>query len=179
MKDVKKFEYPTRVTLGGVLNGLLQFKISTLFHSLMAVLLVTGLVIDLLGVFLGGWLAPIRSYVHGYIGVAFAVVFPIYLVNMLVRKKMRMLMTAVNYIDFVLYISLILSGIAIASINQPWVDLLPWLPNALNPLRQIAPALHTVITYVWLLVSIIFPGGFLHGIGTAYMVRIYRGKNKK
>ncbi len=178
MKNVKKFKYPAEVTSQVVLKGLLQSKISMIFHALMAVLLVTGLTIDLLGAFLGGWLAPIRSLVHGYIGAVFVIAFPIYLANTLVRKKMRMLMTTVNYIDFALYAVLIVSGIAIASANQPWVNLLPWL-SVLSPLRAIAPPLHVIITYVWLVISMVFPGGFLHGVATSYLVWIYRGKNKK
>jgi 2C-methyl-D-erythritol 2,4-cyclodiphosphate synthase len=51
-KDVKEFEYPSKVTLGGVLKGLWQTsKLDALFHSLMAILMVTGLAMDLLGFF--------------------------------------------------------------------------------------------------------------------------------
>jgi len=175
-KDVKEFEYPTRVTLTRALKGLWKEKISMLFHVLMAILLITGLAIDLLGVFLGGWLSSIRTVAHGYVGVALVIVFPIYLVKVIATRRMRMLMATVNYIDFALYALLILSGIAIASANQPWINTFPWLPSALGYFRQIAPTIHTVTTYAWLFISMLFPGGFLHGIATGYMILIYRGK---
>lgn len=175
-KNVKKLEYPTKVTLTQVLKGLWETsKTDTLFHCLMAILLITGLSIDLLGIFLGSWLLPIRRYIHGYLGTAFVIVFPIYLVKVIYVKKMRMLMTVVNYVDFVLYLILIISGIAIASVNQPWASTFPWLQSAFASF-QFAPMVHTVTTYVWLLISIIFPGGFLHGIATSYIIWVQRGK---
>jgi hypothetical protein len=175
-RDVKELEYPSKVTLGEVLKGLWQTsKLDVLFHGLMTLLLVTGLAIDLLGVFLGGLLFPIRRIAHGYIGVLFVVIYPIYLGKLLATRKTRMLMTATNYIDFVLYAILLLTGIAIASVNQPWVDLLPWLPSALGVLRLNAPAIHTVTTYGWLLISVLLPGGFLHGIATSYVIYL-RGR---
>ena len=177
-KDVKEFKYPPKVTKSGVLKGLWQTsKLDMFFHGLMAILLVTGLIMDLLGVFLGGLLAPIRQIAHGYIGVLFVIVYPIYLIKILITRKMRMLMTAVNYIDFLLYIILIVTGVTIASTNQIWVDTLPWLSSALNGLRQYAPAIHTLATYVWLLVSILLPGGFLHGIATVYLVSIQKERH--
>jgi hypothetical protein len=179
VKDVKEFEYPTKVTQTKALVGLWKTsKIGTIFHLLMAILLISGLVIDLLGVFLGGMLSPIRSVIHGYIGTVFVVVFPLYLIQVIVTKKIRMLLSAVNWINFVLYAVLILTGISIASVNQIWVDTLPWLSTALSGVRQIAPAIHAVVTYGWLLFSIIFPGGFLHGIATAYLIRIQKGKRE-
>jgi hypothetical protein len=87
-----------------------------------------------------------------------------------------MLMTAINWLDFVLYAVLIITGISIASINQPWIDILPWLPGALGFLSEYSSALHTIITYVWLLLSTIIPGGFLHGIATSYL--IHKGNNR-
>jgi hypothetical protein len=175
-KDVKVFEYPPKVTLSGVLKGLWQTsKLDMLFHSLMAILLITGLVIDLLGVFLGGALAPVRQILHGYIGTVFTVIYPFYLIKILVTRKMRMLMTGINYLDFLLYTVLIVTGVTIASTNQIWADNLPWLADGLSGLRQYAPAIHTVTTYVWLLVSTLLPGGFLHGIATTYLVSIRGG----
>ena len=81
-------------------------------------------------------------------------------------------MTGINYLDFLLYTVLIVTGVTIASANQIWVDTMPWLTEALSGLRQYAPAIHTVTTYVWLLVSTLLPGGFLHGIATAYLISI-------
>lgn len=172
-KDVKEFEYPPKVTLSGVLKGLWQTsKLDVLFHSLMAILLVTGLAIDLLGFFLGGALAPIRQILHGYLGVVFTIIYPFYLIKILVKRKMRMLMTGINYLDFLLYTVLIITGVTIASVNQIWLDNLPWLADALSGLRQYAPSIHTITTYVWLLISTLLPGGFLHGIATTYLVSI-------
>ncbi len=177
-KNVEKFEYPSKVTLTGVLKGLWRTsKIDSMFHSSMAILLVTGLLIDLVGVFLGGALAPIRQILHGYLGVLWVILVPIYLIKILATKKMRMLMTTINYVDFLLYLILLVTGITISSANQIWVDNLPWLTTALSALRPLAPAIHTVTTYLFLLVSILFPGGFLHGIATTYLAFMKKGNN--
>ena len=85
IKEVKEFEYPPKVTLTGVLNGLWQTsKLDLLFHSLMAILLITGLAIDLLGGFLGGALAPIRQILHGYLGAVFTIIYPFYLIKIMI-----------------------------------------------------------------------------------------------
>ena len=177
VKDVKEFKYPSKVTKLGVLKGWWQTsKISMLFHLLMAILLISGLVIDLLGFFLGGLLTPIRSIIHGYLGTALVIVLPIYFVQVIATRKTRMLMTASNYINFVLYALLILTGVTIASVNQIWVDTLPWLSSSLSDLRPYAPAIHTIATYAWLLFSALFPGGFLHGIAVSYLISIQKDK---
>ena len=177
VKDIKDFEYPTKVTTTKAIVGLWRSsKLSAIFHLLMAILLISGLIIDLLGPFLGGALSSVRSVVHGYIGTAFVVVFPVYLVKVIATRKTRMLMSPVNWINFVFYAVLILTGVSIASANQIWVDTLPWLSNALGGIRQLAPAIHTVITYAWLVFSIVLPGGFLHGIATAYLISIQKSK---
>jgi hypothetical protein len=81
-------------------------------------------------------------------------------------------MTGINYLDFLLYTVLIVTGVTIASVNQIWVDTLPWLVDTLSIFSQYAPVIHTVTTYIWLLVSTLLPGGFLHGIATLYLVSI-------
>jgi hypothetical protein len=174
-KNVKEFKYPSKVTSSGALKGWWQTaKVSMIFHLLMTILLVSGLVIDLLGVFLGGLLSPIRSIVHGYLGTALVIVLPIYFIQVIVTRKTRMLMTAANYVNFVLYFLLILTGITIASVNQVWVDTLPWLSTSLSGFSSYAPAIHTVSTYVWLLFSTFSPGGFLHGIAVSYLISIQK-----
>lgn len=177
-KDVKEFEYPPKVTTADCLKGLWQTsKLDMIFHSLMAILLITGLAIDLLGVFLGGALAPIRQILHGYIGTVFTIIYPFYLIKILATRKIRMLMTGINYLDFLLYTVLIITGVTIASTNQIWMDNLPWLAEALSGLRQYAPAIHTTLTYVWLLISTLLPGGFLHGIASTYLHSIRGGRD--
>lgn len=177
VKEVKELEYPTKVTLGIVLKGLWQTsKLDVIFHSLMAILLISGLLIDLLGVVLGGSLYSIRQIAHGYVGTLFVIIYPIYLIKILVTKKTRILMTAINYIDFILYAILILTGVAVASANQVWTDLLPWLAPALSSIREHSPAIHTIVTYLWLLASTLIPGGFLHGIATDYLIRSQKSK---
>jgi len=164
-RDIKEFEYPPKVNYTEMLKGMWRVsKVDMAFHGSMTILLITGLMIDLLGPYLGGSLSLVRSIGHGYIGVFLILVFIPYLAKVLINKEMRMLFTAVNYLDFLLYGVLIITGISIAAPNKPWVDLLPWLPSALQPIAQNASVLHTVVTYVWLLTSIVFPGGFLHGI---------------
>lgn len=177
VKDVKDFEYPTKVTTKKAFVGLFRASgLSTIFHLLMAILLISGLVIDLLGGLLGGSLVAVRSIFHGYVGVVFVVIFPIYLIVIIAQKKTRMLMSPVNWINFVLYAVLIVTGVSIASTNQIWVDTLPWLVDTLAGVRHLAPAIHTVTTYAWLLFSILLPGGFLHGIATFYLIHIQREK---
>lgn len=178
-KDVKEFEYPSKVTKSGAIKGLWQAsKISTIFHLLMTVLTISGLLIDLLGDVLGGSLFTVRQVFHGYVGVVFVVILPIYLIQIIATKKTRMLMTTTNYVNFILYLILLVSGISIASANKPWIDAIPWLFNSLSSIRQITPMLHTFTTYLWLLISLIAPGGFLHGIATAYLISINKRKNK-
>ena len=70
-----------------------------------------------------------------------------------------------------------ITGVTVASVNQIWVDNLPWLVDALSSLRQYAPSIHTITTYVWLLISTLLPGGFLHGIATTYLVSIRGGRD--
>lgn len=163
------------MTTSGALKGWWQTaKVSMIFHLLMAILLISGLIIDLLGVFLGGLLSPIRSVIHGYLGTALVIVLPIYFIQVIVTRKTRILLTTANYVNFVLYFLLILTGITIASVNQVWVDTLPWLSSSLSDLRPYAPTIHTVATYAWLLFSTLFPGGFLHGIAVSYLISIQK-----
>ena len=165
------------MTSSGALKGWWQTaKVSMIFHLLMTILLVSGLVIDLLGVFLGGLLSPIRSIIHGYLGTALVIILPIYFIQVIVTRKTRMLLTASNYVNFVLYFLLILTGITIASVNQVWVDTLPWLSSSLSGFMPYAPAIHTITTYAWLLFSAVFPGGFLHGIAVSYLISIQKDK---
>ncbi len=178
-KNVEELEYPTKVTFKRALKGLWQIsKTDMFFHGLMAILLITGLMMDLLGAFLGELLLPVRRHIHGGIGAIFVIVFPVYVAKMVRSKKMRLLLTAVNLIDFALYLLLIVSGIAITSDDETWAKLFPWLGTALASF-QLASKIHAVTVYAWLLISIIFPGGFLHGAGTAYLIWLQRKREKK
>jgi len=128
-KEVPKKKYPPEVNKSTVLKGMAHESLVDVgFHTLMAILLITGLIIDLLGPWLGGWLASIRSIAHGYIGAIFVLVFIVYIIKIAISKKMRTVLTATNYIDFLLYIILIITGITIASPNKPWIDLVPDRP---------------------------------------------------
>ena len=113
VKDVKDFEYPTKVTTTRTIVGLWQTsKVSTIFHLLMAILLISGLVIDLLGAFLGGYLSSIRSIVHGYIGTIFVIIYPIYLVKVIITRKMRIFLYELRC-----FVSTIESGISICKVR--------------------------------------------------------------
>jgi hypothetical protein len=178
-KEVPEKKYPPEVNYSTVLKGMARTSpLDIAFHLLMAILLITGLIIDLLGPWLGGWLSSIRSIAHGYLGALFVLVFIVYLIVMVFSKKMRMVLTVTNYVDFLLYIILIITGIAIASPNKPWVDLLPGLSVTLSPIAQVAPAVHAVTTYVWILFAIIFPGGILHGLASMYLISYLKKKQK-
>ena len=171
-RDVEEFSYPSKVTLGGVLKGMWgTSKMDVFFHGLMAVLLVTGLLIDLVGPLLGGSLASSRL-IHGYLGAVYVVAFVAYLTKILVTKKTRMLMTGVNYFDFAAYLVLIVSGIVVSAPSYPWNVYIPGLAVMVYPFAPIASALHTITTYLFMLVSILVPGGFLHGIASAYLIGI-------
>lgn len=170
-KEVQRKKYPPKVDFTAVLKGFKYVSLLDLtFHSLMATLLVTGLIIDLLGPLLGGWLEPIRSIAHGYIGALFVLVFVAYIGNVAYSKKMRMVLTSTNYVDFIFYTVLIITGIARASINQPWVDLFPTLVTVFAPVAIYAPQIHVITTYVWIVFSIVFPGGLLHGLASVYLI---------
>ncbi len=176
-RNIEEFTYPTKVTLTEVLKGMWRTsKADVTFHGLMAILLITGLAIDLLGPILGGNLATTRV-AHGYLGAVFILAFIVYIVKIFATKKIRMLMTSVNYLDFGLYIVLIITGIVVSAPSYPWSVYLPSLPTLVYSVAPIASALHTIITYVFLLLSILLPGGFLHGIASAYLIRM-RGKSE-
>jgi len=178
-REVSEKKYPPEVNYSKVLKGMTRTSpLDTTFHALMAILLITGLIIDLLGPWLGGWLASIRSIAHGYIGALFVLVFILYLIGVVVSKGMRMVLTATNYVDFLLYIILVITGITIASPNKPWIDLVPGLAEALAPILPYAPMIHVTTTYVWLLFAIILPGGVLHGLASVYLISHLKRKSK-
>lgn len=169
--QVKEKKYPPEVNYSTVLKGLVRVSwLDGAFHTLMGILLVTGLIIDLLGPWLGGWLLAIRSIVHGYLGAIFVLVFAVYIGSVLGSRKMRTVLTVTNYVDFVFYIILIITGITIASPNRPWIDWFPGLVNVLSPMIWIAPTIHVIITYVWIVFSTVFPGGILHGLASVYLI---------
>jgi len=170
-KQVPKKKYPPEVNYSTVLKGMIRVSwLDLAFHSLMTILLVTGLIIDLLGPWLGGWLQQIRSVAHGYIGAIFVLVFAAYIGSAIGVKRMRTVLTVTNYVDFLLYIVLIISGITIASVNRPWIDWFPGLASALSPMAQYTPTIHVVTTYIWIVFSVVFPGGFLHGLASVYLI---------
>jgi hypothetical protein len=176
-RNIEELHYPTRVTLAEVLRGMWRAsKIDVTFHGLMAILLVSGLLIDLLGKTLGGNLATTRV-LHGYLGAVFILVYIAYIIKILSTKRIRMLMTAVNYADFILYTLLILTGIVVSSLSYPWSVYLPTLQTLVYPVASVASTLHTITTYVFLVVSIFLPGGFLHGIATGYLIML-KGKSE-
>ena len=170
-KQVPRKKYPPEVNYSSVLKGMTRVSfLDTAFHILMAILLITGLIIDILGPWLGGWLHSIRTIAHGYIGAILVLVFAAYVGSVLGSKKMRTVLTVTNYVDFVFYIILIITGVTIASVNEPWIDVFPGLANTLSQLASYAPAIHVAITYIWLLFSTVFPGGMLHGLASVYLI---------
>ena len=179
-KEVSKKKYPPEVNYRTVLKGLgrASLGLDTAFHLLMGILLITGLVIDLLGPWLGGWLSSVRTIAHGYLGALFILVFIIYIAYVAYSKKMRTTLSTTNYVDFLLYIVLIITGVTTASVNSPWIDIVPGLFETLSPLAPYAPAIHVVITYIWIVFATVFPGGILHGIASVYLISHLRKKPK-
>ena len=179
-KQVSEKKYPPEVNYSMVLKGLARASLGLdlVFHLLMAILLITGLIIDLLGPWLSGWLFGIRSVAHGYVGALFIFVFAVYLVYIAYSKKMRMVFTGTNYVDFLFYILLIITGMTLASANRPWIDIVVQLSDALSVISPFAPALHVLLTYVWILFSLTFPGGILHGFASVYLISRLRKKSK-
>jgi hypothetical protein len=176
-------KYPPKVADTGtraIIKRMLQVSyLDSAFHLLMAILLITGLLIDLLGSWLGGWLFWIRQVAHGYLGTLFVIIFILYILKALVSKKMRTVLTVTNYVDFLFYIALIITGISIASANAPWITYMPELAEALAPIAAYAPTIHIVGTYVWILFSTIFPGGILHGLATAYLISHLKKRSER
>ena len=175
-KEVSEKKYPPDVNYRTVMKGLV--RLDPFFHLLMAILLITGLMIDLLGPWLGGWLWSIRTIAHGYLGALFILVFIVYIAQVIYSKKMRTVLTATNYVDFLFYIILIITGITTASANKPWIDVIPGLFNALSPIASYTPAIHTAVTYVWIVFPTVFPGGILHGIASVYLISHLKKKSK-
>ncbi len=170
-KEVSRKKYPPKVDYTTALLGMIRTSVvDTTFHALMALLLITGLIIDLLGPWLAQWLPLVRSVAHGYVGAVFVFVFVIYLIKIGVSKKMRTVFTATNYVDLIFYMILVVTGISIAAANWPWTDVFPWLSTTLRPLVIYAPAIHVAITYIWIVFSTILPGGFLHGLASVYLI---------
>jgi len=155
----------------GIMKGMVrEWLFGVVFHTLMAILLITGLIIDLLGPWLGGSLLSIRSIAHGYVGAVFVLVFIVGVIGLAFWKPMRMVMTVTNYVDYLFYAILIVTGVTTASQNKPWIDIIPGLSATLSPMAPNAPAVHALITYSWIVFSTVFPGGFLHGLASAYLV---------
>ena len=178
-KQVPTKKYPPEFNVTNITKGMLRTSpLDILFHLLMAILLVTGLVIDLLGPWLGGGLLVIRLVAHGYVGVLFIFVFLVYIIHIASSKKMRLVLTKTNTVDFVFYIILIVTGVIVAAANAPWIDLAPGLTQALLPVAPYAPALHVTLTYVWILISLITPSGLLHGLACTYLLKHFRRSKK-
>jgi len=178
-KQVPNKKYPPEFNATNIMKGMARTSpVDILFHSLMAILAVTGLVIDLLGPWLGGWLLTIRSVAHGYVGVLFIFVFIIYIIHIASSKKMRLVLTKTNTVDFVFYIILIITGVIVAAPNAPWVDVIPGFAEALLPIAPYAPSLHVALTYIWIVISLITPSGILHGFACTYLLKHFRRSKK-
>jgi len=178
-KQVPTKKYPPEFTATNIAKGMLSTSpIDILFHLLMAILAITGLIIDLLGPWLGGWLLTIRSVAHGYVGVLFIFVFIVYIIHIANSKKMKLVLTKTNTVDFAFYIILIITGVIVASPNSPWIDILPWFGEAIIPLGAFPQSLHVTLTYVWILISLITPSGVLHGFACTYLLKHFRRSKK-
>lgn len=178
-RQVPEKKYPPEVNYSTVLKGMARTSpLDTAFHILMAILLITGLIIDLLGPWLSRWLPLVRSIAHGYVGALFVLVFIVYLIAVAYSKTMRTVLTVTNYVDYLLYIVLTITGIAMASPNRPWVNIFPGLSDALSPMVPYAPVIHVTTTYVWIVFAVVFPGGVLHGLASVYLISYLKKKFK-
>lgn len=126
-----------------------------LFHTTMALLLVSGLVIEFLGFWIGTY--TFRVF-HGYTGMLFFIIFVIYLGIIAINKDFRDLREPINYVEIGFYALLTIFG---AAIKFP--TLLPFL----NP---ISPFHCTVLTYGWLAVSVVGGGGIVQGLSSIYFI---------
>ena len=178
-KQVPTKKYPPEFNITNIVKGMaITSPVDILFHLLMGILAVTGLIIDLLGPWLGGWLLTIRSVAHGYVGVLFILVFIIYIIHIASSKKMRLVLTKTNTIDFVFYIILIITGVIVASANAPWIDLIPAFGEVFVPMGAFPQSLHVALTYIWILISLITPSGVLHGFACTYLLKYFRRPKK-
>lgn len=152
--------------------------VDTTFHALMAILLITGLIMDLLGPWLAQWLPLVRSVAHGYVGTLFVFVFIIYLIRIAILKRIRTVFTATNYVDLIFYAILVITGVTIAAANWPWIEVIPWLLTTLSAISIYAPTIHIAITYIWVVFSVVFPGGILHGLASVYLISYLKKRFK-
>ena len=178
-KQVPTKKYPPEFNATNIMKGMLRVSpVDILFHLLMAILAITGLIIDLLGPWLGGWLLTIRSVAHGYVGVLFILVFIVYIIHIASSKKMRLVLTKTNTVDFVFYIILIITGVIVASANSPWIDILPGFGEVFLPMGAFPQSVHVTLTYIWILISLITPSGVLHGFACTYLLKHFRRSKK-
>lgn len=179
-KEVPTKKYPPEFTVTSITKGMVRTsRVDFLFHLLMGILLITGLIIDLLGPWLGGTLLTIRSVAHGYVGTLFILVFIVYIVRIASSKKMKMVLTKTNAVDFVFYIILIITGTMVAAANAPWATIIPGLSEAISPMGSFPQAIHVTLTYIWILISLITPSGLLHGFACTYLLTYFRREKNK
>jgi hypothetical protein len=124
-----------------------------LFHTAMLLQLITGLVTDLLGPLIG--VSLIRP-VHQYVGVFFTIMFVVYVAIIVINKEFRALREPINYIEMIFYVALILFGL-----NFSFPNLMPFL-------SPITPFHCTLLTYGWLVVSVLGGGGIIQGVASFY-----------
>ena len=155
-REVKEFKYPVE---SGPLKALVDmFKpipVLLLFHVSMALLLVTGLVMDLLGRWIGVYSLQVF---HGYVGTFFAIMFVVYVGIIVINKDFRALREPINYVEMVFYAALILFGMAIK------------FPALLPFLGPISPFHCSLLTYGWVVVSVLGGGGIVQGLASMYFI---------
>jgi hypothetical protein len=169
-RTVEEFEYPVKAKnpLLGIFLFRMMFKpwpILWLFHISMALLLTTGLVMNLVGpqvLFHTPEYLLLRQF-HGYIGAIFTITFVLYLGVIVINKNFRALRESINYIEIVFYAGLALSGFSFSSIFNPG-NLLPFL-------APYATLVHTfLLTYGWMAASLLGGGGMVQGVASIYFL---------
>ncbi len=153
-RDVKEFNYPVETKPFEAIAHMFKPKpFILLFHAAMGLQLITGLVIDFLSPFIG--ISLVRS-VHQYVGIFFTIMFAVYISIIVINKEFRALREPINYIEMVFYVALILFGL-----NTSFPNLIPFL-------GPITPFHCTLLTYGWLVVSVLGGGGVIQGLASFY-----------
>jgi hypothetical protein len=169
-RNVEEFEYPVRAKnpILDIFLFRLVFKpwsILWLFHISMALLLTTGLVMNLIGprvLFHTSEYSLLRQF-HGYVGAIFTIMFILYLGIIVMNKNFRALRETINYIESVFYAGFIVSGFSFSTIFNPG-NILPFL-------APYATLVHTLLlTYGWVAASFVGGGGMVQGVASIYFL---------
>lgn len=169
-REVKEFKYPVEAKPLGALADTLSIRMLFkpmpflwLFHLSMGLQLMTGVIMDLAGLWIG---THLLRQIHAFAGAFFAIMFVVYVCIIAINKNFRALREPINYIEMVFYAGLIFFGLTMS------------FPGQLPFLIPITPFHCTLLTYGWIVVSVLGGGGIIQGLaGIYFLIARARSKN--